>query len=193
MACAFWPTKTNSPNDNGSEGCQEKDWIRIGRPPFSVWLHRRETYECDMRDFEWPNANSIDIVHATLCRLTIQLPLRSTYSPLCRRAGTLSSRSRSIAPQWWWRTDRQSSSIPTWRAVHYSIFHIALCKIYSRRSSVSCRVHHIRLWKLGWEIISFNWPRALHLRFGATGPRTTRRINIARHGAQITRSNLERR
>jgi hypothetical protein len=151
-----------------------------------VWMWRAEFWR-------WPNANSIDIVHAAYCRLAIQLPLRSTYSPLCRQEGTLSSKSRSIAPQWWWQTNRQSSSIPTWRAVHYSIVHIAFCKIYSRRSSINCRVHQIRLWKLGWETMSFNWPRALRHHSGATRPRITRRINVARHGAQIMRSNLESR
>ena len=52
IASAFRPTKTKSPDDNGGEDCQERDWVWIRRPPISAWLCCRETCECDTQDFE---------------------------------------------------------------------------------------------------------------------------------------------
>ena len=52
MACAFRPTATKLPNDTVGEGCQKRDWVRLEQLPFSPWLHCRETYDWDARDFE---------------------------------------------------------------------------------------------------------------------------------------------
>jgi hypothetical protein len=130
---------------------------------------------------------------AAYWRLGIQLPLRDTYSLLCQRVWTLPGRSPITSSQWGWWTDWRSTSTTTWRAVHDTVFNIALCKIHCRRCNISCGVHQVRLGELGWDTISLNGPGALCIHFGNTVLHTARRVKVASSGSQSRGTNLESR
>jgi hypothetical protein len=70
---------------------------------------------------------------------------------------------------------------------------LPLCKIYCRRCSVSCGVHQVRLWELGWDTISLNRPRALRIHSGSTVLHIAQRGKVACNGSQSRGTNLESR
>ena len=119
--------------------------------------------------------------------------MRGAYNPLFHRAWTLPNRDPTIPPQWGWWTDWQSTNTVTWRAIHDTIFNIALCKIYYCRHSVNCGVHQVRLQKLGWDTVSLNRPRALCIHSSSMVLHIARRVKVARYGSQLRGTHLESR
>ena len=133
------------------------------------------------------------ILYAAFWRLGIQLPLKCTYTLPCQRAWTLLSRNPITSLQWGWWTNWRYTGTTIWRAVHDTIFNIALCKIHYCRCSVSYGIHQVRLRELGWDTIFLNRPRALRIHFGSTILHSARWVKVSYNGSQLRGSNLENR
>jgi hypothetical protein len=125
--------------------------------------------------------------------LAIQLPLWSTFTFTYWRPQFLIIRSRLVAPQWRRWINRIFTCSTTWKIVNDSVFHIPLCISYCRWSCVSCRVHQVWFWKLGWNTIPLQWLRVLWIGADEAVLCTIATDSFA-HSWTLTRdTNLERR